>query len=81
MVAKAQIVKWGNSLAVRVPKVIAEEVQFREGDALVLEVIEGGLSLKREKRPPTLDELISQITPENLHGEVWAEKPVGKEVW
>ena len=81
MVAKAQMVKWGNSLAVRIPKVVAEKVEFREGDPLVLEVIEGGLAVKREKRPPTLDELVAQITPENLHGEAWNDGPVGSEIW
>lgn len=81
MVAKAQMVKWGNSLAVRIPKAVAEEVEFKEGDALVLEVIEGGLSLKPEKTPPTLDELISRITPDNIHGETWNDGPVGNEIW
>ena len=81
MTAKAQMVKWGNSLAIRIPKVVAEEVEFREGDALVIEVIEGGLSVKPEKRPPTLNELISQITPENIHGETWNDGPVGNEIW
>lgn len=81
MVARAQIVKWGNSLAVRIPKVVAEEVQFKEGDAIVLEVVEGGLAVKPEKRPATLDELIAQITPDNLHGETWNDGPVGNEVW
>lgn len=81
MVAKAQLVRWGNSLAVRIPKVVAEEVEFKEGDALVLEVIEGGVAVRREKKRPTLDELIAQITPENLHGEVWNDEPVGNEIW
>jgi hypothetical protein len=32
--------------------------------------------------PPTLDELIAQITPENLHKRAWLEDgPVGNEAW
>ena len=38
----AQIVKWGNSLAVRIPKPIAEEAGVREGDPIVIEATVGG---------------------------------------
>jgi antitoxin MazE len=82
MVARAQIVKWGNSLAVRIPKNVAEAAEFREGDRLVLEVeSRGALALKAAKAPPTLEELIARITPQNRHKEQWADRPVGNEVW
>jgi antitoxin component of MazEF toxin-antitoxin module len=33
-------------------------------------------------RPPTLNELIARITPENLHKGAWHEDgPVGNEAW
>jgi antitoxin MazE len=83
MVAKAQLVKWGNSLAVRIPKVIAEEADIREGDALLIEVqAHRTLAVKAAKKPPTLEELIAKITPENLHREAWPEDgPAGNEAW
>ena len=82
MVAKAQMARWGNSLALRIPKSIAEMAEFREGDTLVMEVeTQGCLAIKAELRPPTLDELVSQITPDNMHRVVdWGE-PVGNEAW
>lgn len=83
MTAKVQMVKWGNSLAVRIPKVIAEEAELREGDELVIEVqAQGTLAVKAARKPPTLDELIAEITPENLHKAAWADDgPIGNEAW
>jgi antitoxin MazE len=83
MTAKAQMVKWGNSLAVRIPKVVAEEAELNEGDELVIEVqSRGALAVKAARKPPTLDELIAEITPENLHKAVWSDDgPVGNEAW
>ena len=82
MVVKAQMAKWGNSLAVRIPRNVAEAAGFRKGDCLVLEVeSEGALKVKAAKAPPTLAELVAQITPENLHKEQWSDAAVGNEAW
>ena len=82
MAAKAQIVKWGNSLAVRIPKDVADEAKLSEGDRLTLEVeAQGKVAIKAIERPETLEELIAKITPENLHKEpTWGE-PIGAEKW
>lgn len=82
MVAKVQLVRWGNSLAVRIPKNVAEEVEFREGDRLLIEVAAHGvLAVKAAKAPPTLEELVARITPKNLHKEQWTDEPRGNESW
>ena len=82
MVVKAQLTRWGNSLAVRIPKTLAEEAKLREGDRLVLKVEgKGSVAMKAVKRPMSLDDLIAQITPENIHKEQdWGE-PAGAEIW
>ncbi|MGA6979929.1 MAG: AbrB/MazE/SpoVT family DNA-binding domain-containing protein [Candidatus Sulfotelmatobacter sp.] len=77
--ATAQIVKWGNSLAVRIPKPEAEIAGVREGDAIVMEARAGEISLRRKQRIPSLKELVAQITPENRYGEVNAGPERGKE--
>ena len=59
---ESQIVKWGNSLAVRIPKPLAEEAGVREGDAIVIEAVEGLINLRPKLRVPTLAELVAQIT-------------------
>ena len=77
---KAQLVKWGNSLAVRIPKPVAEEAKLKEGDALEIEAAEGRVELRRASKVPTLAALVSQITPENRYSEVATGAEVGKEV-
>ena len=78
---KTQIVKWGNSLAVRIPKAVIEEAKLREGDALEIEApAEGRVELRRPSKIPSLAQLVSQITPENRYGEISFGAEVGKEV-
>lgn len=77
---RAQILKWGNSLAVRIPKPIAEEANLKAGDPLEIEVAgHGSVQLHRVGEIPTLAELVSQITPENRYPEIPAGPEVGKE--
>ena len=77
---KTQMVKWGNSLAVRIPKAVVEEAKLREGDRLEIQApAEGRVELHRPTKIPTLAELVSQITPENRYAEVSVGAEVGKE--
>ncbi|MGA2992870.1 MAG: AbrB/MazE/SpoVT family DNA-binding domain-containing protein [Candidatus Korobacteraceae bacterium] len=80
-VAHAQMVRWGNSLAVRIPKNVADEARLAEGDRLILQVESPGNVAIRAVERPTLDELLERITPENLHKEIHWGKPVGNEAW
>lgn len=75
----AQIVKWGNSLAVRIPKLVAEEAGVSEGDPIELRAQHGEIRLRSRERVPTLRELVSRITPENRHGETLVSPDFGKE--
>jgi antitoxin MazE len=77
---KAQVVKWGNSLAVRIPKAIAEQARLQEGDPILIEAKEGHVELRSAERIPTLEELVAKITPENRHAEINWGPPVGKEI-
>jgi len=74
------MVKWGNSLAVRIPKPVLEEARMKEGDSLEIEAAEGRVELRRATKIPTLAQLVSQITPENRYAEISAGAEVGKEV-
>ena len=75
----AQVVKWGNSLAVRIPKGVAEEARMQEGDSIVIEASEDHIELRPTERIPTLKELVAQITPENRYGEIATGPERGKE--
>jgi antitoxin MazE len=78
---KTQMVKWGNSLAVRIPKHVVEEAMLKEGDSLEIEAsAEGRVELRRATKIPTLVQLVSQITPENRYSEIPTGGEVGKEV-
>lgn len=76
---KSQVVKWGNSLAVRIPKSVAQEADLQEGDALVVEVKGQQVRLRRVDEIPTLGELVARITPENRYAEVPAGREIGRE--
>jgi antitoxin MazE len=72
--------KWGNSLAVRIPKPVAEKAHMREGDPIFVEARKGRVEIRSVDRIPTLEELVAQITPENRYEETDWGRDVGKEV-
>ncbi len=77
---KAQMVKWGNSLAIRIPKPVAQQAKLKEGDSLEIEAAaDGRVELRRAARIPTLAQLVAQITPENRYEEISTAAEVGRE--
>ena len=82
MPAETQIAKWGNSLAVRIPRAIAREARLAEGDRLALELnSKGSIVLRSSRNRYDLRELVSRITAKNRHGETGWGAPAGKESW
>ena len=77
---KARVVKWGNSLAVRIPKAVAERAGLQEGDPILIDAMNGHVELRAAERIPTLEELVAQITPENRHKEMDWGPDVGEEI-
>jgi antitoxin MazE len=74
--------KWGNSLAIRVPKRVAEEVGLREKDSVDIEVREGTLVVRPHlRRVYRLEDLVKRITPRNVHQAFDFGGPVGREAW
>lgn len=63
----ATIQKWGNSLALRIPHAVAKQIQVKEGDPVTLKVGASGLTVKAVPKKLKLDDLLDQVTPENLH--------------
>ena len=79
MVSKVQ--KWGNSLAVRIPKAFAEEVDLVEDSSVEISVQAGQIVVAPAKPEWRLGELVSGITAANTHREiVWGERS-GSEAW
>jgi antitoxin MazE len=78
----AQLSKWGNSLAVRIPQAIVKEARLEEGDQLSLDLAgDGSIVLRPQHRKYTLAQLVSGIKPRNRHRETdWGARQ-GKESW
>ena len=74
--------KWGNSLAIRVPKSVAVQVGLKAQDDLEIEVQDGNVVLKPHlRRVYRLDDLVKRITSKNLHSEIDTGSPIGREIW
>jgi len=79
---KASIQRWGNSLALRIPKTMALESGLADGSVVDLKLRKGVIALiPRRRREHKLNELLAQVTKKNLHKETTAGEPLGKEIW
>jgi len=79
---KTQLARWGNSMAVRIPKSVAQAAKLRLGDRLELAHEGSGVvSIRKKKGTPSLKDLMREITPENLHAEIDWGGPEGQELW
>jgi antitoxin MazE len=68
MTMTTKVQKWGNSLAVRIPSVVAERISIQQGSEMELNVIDDQvITLIPKKKAPTLEDLLAKITPENRH--------------
>ena len=75
--------RWGNSLGVRIPKVMAADAGLNAGDTVCITNSEGVIVIKKSRKNPKycLSDLVSQITDENRHAATdWGE-PKGREIW
>jgi len=79
--ARAKLVKWGNSQAIRIPKSILLETQITDGEEVEIKSSNGQIVIGSAQPKLTLESLVKQITPENRHGETDWGPPVGNEVW
>jgi antitoxin MazE len=79
---KTQIAKWGNSMAVRIPKAVAQAAKFRPGDHLELAAEGSGVvRMRKRKEKQTLQDLVRGITAGNLHKETDWGRAEGNELW
>ena len=77
-----RVQKWGNSLAVRIPKPLAKDADVAEGTVLNLAVSDGKvIATPVQQKKLTLDQLLSKVTKKNRHAEIDTGKRVGRETW
>ena len=79
---QTKVQKWGNSLAVRIPKPFVKEAHLAYGTSVDLTVDDGRIIINPRAVPEyRLDDLLKGVTPRNRHAEVTTGEAVGREVW
>jgi antitoxin MazE len=79
---KTRVQKWGNSLALRIPKSFADEVGLQKETSVEVSLADGKIVVTRLTKPKlTLEQLLSKVTKDNLHHEVDTGSAVGNETW
>ena len=79
---KTRVQRWGNSLALRIPKSFAEEVGLTADSPVDLRLSEGSLIVEPVLQPPpVLEDLLSRVQESNLHAEIDTGLARGGEIW
>lgn len=79
---KTHIHKWGNSLALRIPKAFAAEARLTQDAVVDLSLVDGKLVVAVVGVPgASLEELLAGVTEQNLHGEIESGPVAGREAW
>jgi antitoxin MazE len=78
---KATIQKWGNSLAIRIPKNITKDSRVSEGSNIDIMVENGKIILSPSPIEYSLKELLKKVTNENIHSEISTGDYIGGEIW
>jgi antitoxin MazE len=80
MLTKVQ--KWGNSLALRIPKAFALDAQLKNDSVVEVSLVDGQIVIKPIITPTwTLEQLLSGVNKDNLHHEMDTGEAVGNEIW
>ena len=72
----SKVQKWGNSLAVRIPKSFALETQMKQDAVVDLSLLNGQIIVQLHKDKPkyTLEEFLKGITEDYIHPETdWGD--------
>ena len=78
----SKVQKWGNSLAVRIPKAFAIEAGLMPDTEVNVSVRDGNVIVAPTRKASySLKQLLSQVKPSNRHGEASFGPPAGREAW
>lgn len=79
---RAKVQKWGNSLALRIPKAFAAEVGLANDTAVEITVKGRKMVIEPVVSPAlTLEQLLRDVTKENIHAEMDTGPAQGNEIW
>lgn len=78
----SKIQKWGNSLALRIPKTFAEETGLDMDSPVEIRLVDGQIHIVPiQELSYELEDLLAGITADNLHDELDTGDAIGNEVW
>jgi len=79
---RTKVQKWGNSLALRIPRAIAADANVEAGSTVDIQLRDGKLTVEPITEPSyELDELLAGVHDANLHGEISTGGHMGREAW
>ena len=79
---RGRVQKWGNSLALRIPKSFADEIGLGQNSSIQLMIKNGALVVTPEPEPKwRLEELLEKVTKDNIHREWETGSAQGDEIW
>jgi antitoxin MazE len=80
MLTKVQ--KWGNSLALRIPKAFALDAKLENNTLVEVSLVDGQIVIKPVSTPAwTLEQLLSGVNKGNIHREIDSGEAMGNETW
>jgi antitoxin MazE len=79
---RTKVQRWGNSLALRIPKAFALDAQLENDSFVEISLVDGQIIITPVVTPIwTLEELLAGINKNNIHDEIDTGFAVGNEVW
>jgi antitoxin MazE len=79
---KTKVQKWGNSLALRIPRALAADAKIEAGSTVEIQWRDGKLTIEPVTEPQyQLEELLAGMNSANIHGEVPSGDRIGREAW
>ena len=79
---ETRVQRWGNSLALRIPKPLADEIGLTDNSPVLLSLHDRQLVIVPLLKPAfSLEALLTQVTEANRHAEALTGPAVGGEVW
>lgn len=79
---QTKIKKWGNSLALRIPKLLALDANLKLNKVVDISIDKGSIIITPiDEKEYSLKKLLEGVTKNNLHEEFDTGAPVGKEIW
>ncbi len=76
---QTKVTKWGNSLGIRIPQLLAEQAEISDGAIVEIEIRNEIIQIRKKKF--SLEDLLKDISAENMHKKTDTGFPVGKEIW